>query len=124
MVEFALAVTILLAIVFGIIEFAWILHGHITLTGAVREGARLAVVSSYSSLEDENDIKQEIRDVVIAHARTFDLKPEEIEVEFGNFKEEAYVEVSEAKLPLLIGFIPFADNIYVIKGTKATMMQE
>ena len=127
MVEFALAIVILLAFIFGIIEFAWILHGHITLTGAVREGARLAVTSDYRDKSDA-EIKSEIRQVVMTHARTFQLTDGEegdIKIEFGKFEqEESRVWVEEAELPLLIGFIPFLGNTYVIRNVEATMMHE
>ena len=41
-IEFAIITPILIAMVIGIIEFGWIYSGYITLTGAAREGARLA----------------------------------------------------------------------------------
>ena len=43
-IEFAFVVMILVVLVMGIIEFGWILRGHITLTGAAREGVRAAIV--------------------------------------------------------------------------------
>jgi len=123
MLEFAIAIPVLLALIFGIIEFAWILNGHITLTGAVREGARIAVVSNHSS-KDPEDIKDEAREAVIAHAATFQLEKGDIAVDLGPYKGETTVTVGEAKLPLLVGFFPLINNPYVIKDVKATMMQE
>ncbi len=43
-VEFALVVPVLLLIVFGIIDFGRALNAQISLTGAAREGARLAAL--------------------------------------------------------------------------------
>jgi Flp pilus assembly protein TadG len=43
-VEFALVVPILLLIVFGLIDFGRALNAQISLTGAAREGARLAAL--------------------------------------------------------------------------------
>jgi len=43
-VEFALVVPVLLLIVFGIIDFGRMLNAQITLTGAAREGVRLAAL--------------------------------------------------------------------------------
>jgi Flp pilus assembly protein TadG len=43
-VEFALVVPVLLLIVFGIIDFGRALNAQIALTGAAREGARLAAL--------------------------------------------------------------------------------
>ena len=44
LVEFALVLPILIALILGMVEFGWILNGQITLTSAAREGARAAVV--------------------------------------------------------------------------------
>ena len=44
LVEFALVLPILIALILGMIEFGWILNGKITLTSAAREGARAAIV--------------------------------------------------------------------------------
>ena len=124
MVEFAFAVTLLLLIIFAIIDFAWILHGHITLTGAVREGVRLAVVSDLDD-NDEEEIKDAVRAKVREHARTFSLSNDsDILIDFGDFKEETSVMVSEAELPLLVGWIPLVDNPYILRNVKATMMNE
>jgi Flp pilus assembly protein TadG len=43
-VEFALVLPVLLLIVFGIIDFGRLLSAQITLTGAAREGVRLAAL--------------------------------------------------------------------------------
>jgi len=45
MVEFALVAPILLLLVFGIIQFGILLNNYLTLTDAVRAGARQAAVS-------------------------------------------------------------------------------
>ena len=42
LIEFAVILPILLALVMGIVEFGWIYTGYITITGAAREGVRLA----------------------------------------------------------------------------------
>lgn len=44
LVEFALILPFLMAIILGMIEFGWILNGKITLTSAAREGARVAII--------------------------------------------------------------------------------
>jgi Flp pilus assembly protein TadG len=44
LVELAIVTPVLLLLVMGIIEFGWIFNGFITITGAAREGARVAVV--------------------------------------------------------------------------------
>jgi len=45
-VEFAIILPILMLLVMGIIQFGFIFNGQITLTSAVREGARYAVVGN------------------------------------------------------------------------------
>ncbi len=49
MAEFALVLPILLVLLFGIIQFGVIFNNYVTLTDAVRSGARKAVVSRFSS---------------------------------------------------------------------------
>ena len=44
MVEFALCLPILLALLCGIVDFGWIYYNQITLNNAAREGARYAVI--------------------------------------------------------------------------------
>ena len=45
LVEFALVVPLLMLFIFGSIDFGWAFGQHINVRGAVREGARLAVVN-------------------------------------------------------------------------------
>jgi Flp pilus assembly protein TadG len=49
MAELALILPILLVLLFGIIQFGIIFNNYVTLTDAVRSGARKAVVSRFSS---------------------------------------------------------------------------
>ncbi len=44
MVELALVLPVLLLLFMGIVQFGFIFNGHITVTSAAREGARLAAV--------------------------------------------------------------------------------
>ena len=44
MVEFALVLPLLLALLCGIIDFGWLYYNQITLNNAAREGARYAVI--------------------------------------------------------------------------------
>ena len=44
LVEFALCLPLLLALLCGIIDFGWIYYNQITLNNAAREGARYAVI--------------------------------------------------------------------------------
>ena len=44
MVEFALVLPILLALLCGVIDFGWVYYNKLTLTNTAREGARYAVI--------------------------------------------------------------------------------
>ena len=44
MVEFALVLPLLIALLCGIIDFGWLYYNQITLSNAAREGARYAVI--------------------------------------------------------------------------------
>jgi len=49
MVELAMVLPILLVLLMGMIQFGFIFNGHITITSAAREGARLASVGGTDS---------------------------------------------------------------------------
>ena len=51
MVEFALVLPLLLALLCGIVDFGWLYYNQITLNNAAREGARYAVIH-YDPSED------------------------------------------------------------------------
>lgn len=44
LIEFTIIAPILILLVLGIVEFGWMFNGWITITGAAREGARIASV--------------------------------------------------------------------------------
>jgi Flp pilus assembly pilin Flp len=60
-VEFAIILPILLLLVMGIIQFGFIFNGQITLTSAVREGARYAVVGNTDA-----DVVKRVKDSAVA----------------------------------------------------------
>lgn len=68
MVEFALVLTVLLVIVFGIINFGYAFGQKLSLNQAVREGARLAVVPNTNGGANGSMVNSrgEIRDLVRA----------------------------------------------------------
>jgi hypothetical protein len=113
-IEFAVALPVLLLLVFGIIEFGWIFHGYITLTGAAREGARVAVVM-------ESDDDGEIENAVKNHARIFHEENLEITIEPAGYDEERKIIVT-GDLDLLISFPPFPNSVSM--KASATMRQE
>lgn len=52
LVEFALVISLLFLIIFGIIEFGRIFNAQITVTHAAREGARIGVITPEASRND------------------------------------------------------------------------
>lgn len=95
LIEFALVLPILLALLIGIVEFGWILNGHITVTGAAREGARVAVVGAE---------KEEIDAAVNRHIDPLNIIGLDIDDGVGDFGNQTYVTVSGG-LNSLTGFI-------------------
>jgi Flp pilus assembly protein TadG len=62
-VEFALALPIVLVLLFGIIQFGVAFHSYITLTDATRAGARKAAVSRFlPAAERSSAVNQAVRD--------------------------------------------------------------
>jgi len=70
MVEFALVITILLLIVFGIIEFGRIFNAQLTVTHAAREGARVGVVTPVTSRDTviKNTVKDRAASITLTDA--------------------------------------------------------
>lgn len=113
LVEFAIAVPVFLLLVFGIINFGWIFHGYITLTGAAREGARLAIVG-----EDVATVEYAIKN----HAKIF--KEDDLSIPtllIASPRGETKIEVI-GKLNLLVNIFPFPNSVEL--KASATMRQE
>ena len=108
LVEFALIAWILILLVLGIIEFGWLFNGWIMLTGAAREGARVAAV-------DTNDINAV--DAALAHTTTFESEPTINIIREGN---TVTCEITGSLRPL-VGF--FRGSNFVI-DVDATMRRE
>jgi len=115
MVEFAIIAMLLFTLLFGIIEFAWLFNGYITLEAAAKEGVRLAIIGA-SDEEIETAIKN--------HAFTFlDSGGFIDDIDIGTRTgHETYVTII-GNLPLLINFFFFIDNPFEMKAT-AYMLQE
>jgi len=121
LVEFALVAPILFLLVLGIIEFGFLYNGYITLTGAAREGARIAVVGG-----DEDAIEA----AVVNHTVDLQLASgPSVNVDFSNPGLDSggtTVTVTGA-VPLRTGFFRFisnnGNNTFTIT-VDATMRQE
>lgn len=109
LLEFAIVLPVLLLLVMGILEFGWAFNGWITLTGAAREGARVAVV-------DANNAN--VTSAVTSHTTTFTTNPT---VNVDRSDEENVTVTVTGSLPPLVGF--FQNNDFVIT-VDATMRKE
>ncbi len=105
-IEFALVLPFLLALVIGIVEFGWIFNGYINITGAAREGARLAARGEEISLINER---------IKAHASVFpegSISDALIPGYPDSIAPGAEIEVTvSGDLPLLINFIGGENSI-------------
>jgi len=118
LVEFALVVPVLLALVLGIIEFGWLFNGWITITGSAREGARsAAVVKDFVDENEEDGVPFYIRETVERHTSSF----ESVNIEIIPASEEVTVVVRGDIQPL-VGF--FVSGELVALSAEATMRQE
>ena len=120
MIEFAIVAMLLFTLIFGIIEFGWILNGYVTLTSAAQEGARKAIVMN----SEERNIG-EIIGTVRTHARIFNLSDVEgvdIHIHFADDVGEETIIVVNGDLDLLIGFPLSRQSIPLT--ANASMRQE
>jgi len=117
LVEFAFVILLLITILLGIIEFGWLFFGWITLTGAVREGARLAVVG-------DGDIKETVEN----HASVvkLDINSPTVTKQGSGLTQTVTVSAT-GELPLITGFFAFlsnTDNNTFRLSAEATMRYE
>jgi len=69
-VEFAVVLPLLLVILFGIIEFSFLLYNKAMITNAAREGARFGIVAKTTRYSDD-DIKAEVNKYLGNYLVTF-----------------------------------------------------
>ena len=70
MTEFAIVLPILIVLLFGIVQFGILFNNYVTLTDAVRAGARAAAVSRQSGIRRERRPQQCGRPRTISTRRT------------------------------------------------------
>jgi len=91
LVEFAFASVFFLSIVFGTIDFGWVIFTYSQLHNAVREGARYAKVHCPDTAENRDDV----RDVVIDKSPQLGLDYAAVDVQtFGCVPPTGYLHVS------------------------------
>ena len=106
MVEFALVfVFVLIPVLFGIIQFGFIFGGQIVMTGAAREGARMAIVG-----EDNELVKERIDNYISAAPFVSYDKEDSIEIdpeEEDRVRGEELTVVLDGSVPIIIPFFDF-----------------
>ena len=112
LVELAIIIPIFLILLVGIVEFSWIYNGHITLTGAAREGARVAAVNG----DYENAINNHINKLPRLSVGTPNVSGGESQ------GDNITVELSGG-IALLTGFFPFLDDPFPLFAS-ATMRRQ
>ena len=114
LVEFALVLPILLALILGMIEFGWILNGKLTLTNAAREGARAAVASE--------DAITAAKDAVVKASEASGLTKIDANTNIDETNKRATVKAS-AKIKPIVGLF-FDDKEEVSLTAQAVMRLE
>jgi len=125
LVEFALVISLLFLIIFGIIEFGRIFNAQITVTQAAREGARLGVVT----LGDVETVKNKVKERAASVAASIGVEKSDVDVviEAGSVKVTVPHEVD--LIAPMIATILGDDNgskpgdQFLVQG-KATMRVE
>ena len=118
-IEFAIALPILVILLLGIIEFGWVLNGYITITGAAREGARVAIVGG-----DYDDVKDAV-DRHIESLPSLSLEEDSPDISEATDVGDELTVTLKGSLPLLIGFFEFLGNEGNFEYTaQSTMRRE
>jgi hypothetical protein len=71
--EFALVISFLLLLLFGIIDFSRLFFAYATMSNGVREGARYAIVHPEDTLQNRSDIEQRARGMMVLIGGSADI---------------------------------------------------
>ena len=111
-VELAIIIPVLLLLMIGMVEFGWIYSGYITLTGAAREGARVAAVNGdYQDAINEHVKSQPMLSVTSMHKEGGENPGEDITV------------VLTGNVNLLVKLLTFLDDPFPLSA-EATMRRQ
>lgn len=108
-VELALILPVLILLLFGIIQFGFVLNNYLAITHAAREGARLAAVGRYSE--------------AVVRERAYPVEPSAIVLAYptGEKHGEPVSVMVRANSPL---FIPFFGSQTIRLESRAEMRIE
>ena len=70
-VEFAIVLSLLITLIFGIIEFGLFIFNRQVITNAAREGARAGIIARTPTRLSDGEIKAEVLDYAEEHLVTF-----------------------------------------------------
>lgn len=93
LVEFALILPVLIILIFGMIEFGWLLNAKITLNSAVREGARVGAVINATDTERETKVMEAVQKAAEASGLEILLSESSIEDEDSYIKNIHNIKV-------------------------------
>jgi hypothetical protein len=96
LVEFALALPLLMLIIVGILDFGLLFQRQQVVTNAAREGARMAVLHGYSV----TDVKQRVLDYLVAGGVPLPEEPEESEESEESEEPTGFALVSVTRVPV------------------------
>ena len=111
LLELAIITPVLLLLIMGIVEFGWLFNGYITLTGAAREGARVAAVNG--------DYEKAVDDHINALPR---LNVSSISKSGGAEQGDEITVVVGGEITLLVGLLPLPDPFPL--NAEATMRRQ
>jgi hypothetical protein len=104
-VEFALVLPVLLLILFGIIEYGWLLTTQIVLTNAVSEGAR-AAVRAEEAADAISYAETAVNEAFWIPGMKESLQTDGVETEFHDDPRRIEVRVPGLPYKPLTGFLP------------------
>ena len=117
MVEMALVLPILLLLFMGIVQFGFIFNGHITVTSAAREGARLAVVG-----HDDNAVKDRVEEA--AEAPLLNVERFNIQIDRNAGNEETLSVTVLGTVDIIVPMLNMLTGNSVDISSKSVMRVE
>ena len=106
-VEFALVLPVLIAILLGIMDYGWVFFTRLTMTNAAREGARVGVTRNAGAASgDAVDAAQDYLDAAGLSAAVTATTPSDAD-------PRVIVTVTVDPFVPLVGFVPTPDDMQV-----------
>lgn len=122
LLEFAIVMPLLFALIFGIIEFSLLLYNKQIITNAAREGARLGIIVKSPRVSD-SEIRTEIKKYAQNHLVTFGsdtLEDSDINIVRGSLAFGAELKIT---VKYLYQYLFFSHSTISIKTTSTMRME-